>query len=185
MRHQFDPWVEKIPWMRAWQPTPVFLPRESHGQRSLGNYSTWGRKESDMTEVTQQHRCIVRQILNHWEHQSSPLQKVFLLLIYQAEKNEVCFIFLCCNKGFSEHRFTFIFVYLVNYFLRINFCKHLFMVKRQAHLKFDKYCQIVLKTQFRFVLPSTSLFARFSSSFIIWILVIFISLFGFFITDEL
>ena len=157
MRHQFDPWVEKILWIRAWQPTPAFLPRESHGQRSLGNYSPWGQKESDMTEVTQQHRCIVRQILNRWEHQSSPLQKVFLLLIYQAEKNEVCFIFLCCNKGFSEHRFTFIFVYLVNYFLRINFCKQIFMVKRYAHLKFDKYCQIVLKTQFRFVLPSISI----------------------------
>ena len=34
-RHQFDPWVGKIPWRRAWQPTPVFLPGESHGQRSL------------------------------------------------------------------------------------------------------------------------------------------------------
>ena len=33
-RHEFDPWVGKIPWMRAWQPTPVFLPGESHGQRS-------------------------------------------------------------------------------------------------------------------------------------------------------
>ena len=31
-----DPWVWKIPWRRAWQPTPVFLPGESHGQRSLG-----------------------------------------------------------------------------------------------------------------------------------------------------
>ena len=30
----FDPWVRKIPWRRAWQPTPVFLPGESHGQRS-------------------------------------------------------------------------------------------------------------------------------------------------------
>ena len=35
MRHRFDPWVRKIPWRRAWQPTPVFLPGESHGQRSL------------------------------------------------------------------------------------------------------------------------------------------------------
>ena len=35
-RHRFDPWVGKIPWRRAWQPTPVFLPGESHGQRSLG-----------------------------------------------------------------------------------------------------------------------------------------------------
>ena len=34
------------------QPTPVFLPRESHGQRSLVGYSPWGRKELDMTEHT-------------------------------------------------------------------------------------------------------------------------------------
>ena len=32
------PWVGKIPWRRAWQPTPVFLPGESHGQRSLVGY---------------------------------------------------------------------------------------------------------------------------------------------------
>ena len=46
----FDPWVGKIPWRRAWQPTPVFLPGESHGQRILVGYSSWGREESDMTE---------------------------------------------------------------------------------------------------------------------------------------
>ena len=34
-----SPWVGKIPWRRAWQPTPVFVPGESHGQRSLGGYS--------------------------------------------------------------------------------------------------------------------------------------------------
>ena len=34
-RHGFDPWVGKVPWRKAWQPTPVFLPGESHGQRSL------------------------------------------------------------------------------------------------------------------------------------------------------
>ena len=37
-------------WRRAWQPTPVFLPGEFHGQRSLVDYSLWGHKESDMTE---------------------------------------------------------------------------------------------------------------------------------------
>ena len=45
----FDPWVGKIPWRRKQQPTPVFLPGESHGQRSLMDYSPWGCKESDMT----------------------------------------------------------------------------------------------------------------------------------------
>ena len=51
-RHKFDPWVGKIPWRRAWQTTPVFLPGESHGQRSLMGYSPWGDKESDTTEAT-------------------------------------------------------------------------------------------------------------------------------------
>ena len=46
----FSPWVRKIPWRRKWQSTPVFLPRKSHGQRSLVDYSPWGHKESDMTK---------------------------------------------------------------------------------------------------------------------------------------
>ena len=49
-RPGFDPWVGKTPWRRAWQPTLVFLPGESHGQRSLVGYSPWGHRESDMTE---------------------------------------------------------------------------------------------------------------------------------------
>ena len=40
-------WIGKIPWRRAWQPTPVFLSGESLGQRSLVGYSPWGQKESD------------------------------------------------------------------------------------------------------------------------------------------
>ena len=44
-RPSFNPWVGKIPWRREWQPTPVFLPRELHGQRSLAGYSPWGHKE--------------------------------------------------------------------------------------------------------------------------------------------
>ena len=37
-------------WGTKWQPTPVFLPEKSHGQRSLVGYSPWGRKESDTTD---------------------------------------------------------------------------------------------------------------------------------------
>ena len=44
------------PLERKWQPTPVFLSGESHGQRSLVGYSPWGRKESDMTE----HICMLK-----------------------------------------------------------------------------------------------------------------------------
>ena len=54
----------RFPWRRAWQPTPVFLPGEFQGQRSLAGYSPWGCKESDMTELLRKHaqvpghRCI-------------------------------------------------------------------------------------------------------------------------------
>ena len=50
----------KIPWRRKWQPAPVFLLGESHGQRSLVGYSLWGHKESDMTE----HRVISINLLS-------------------------------------------------------------------------------------------------------------------------
>ena len=50
--HRFDPCFGTTPWRTAWQPTPVFLPGESHGQRSLVGYSPWGHKEPDTTEVT-------------------------------------------------------------------------------------------------------------------------------------
>ena len=43
-RPGFNPWVMKIPWRKPWQATPVFLPRESHGQRSLEDYSPWVAK---------------------------------------------------------------------------------------------------------------------------------------------
>ena len=49
---KFNHRVRKMPWRRAWQPTLVFLPRESHGQSLLG-YSPWGHTELDTTEMTQ------------------------------------------------------------------------------------------------------------------------------------
>ena len=51
-RPGFNPWVGKILRGRKWQPTPVFLPRKSHGQRSLAGYSPWGHRELDTTERT-------------------------------------------------------------------------------------------------------------------------------------
>ena len=47
---RFDPWLGKIPERRKWQPTPVFLPGEFQGQKSLMGYSPRNRKVSDMTE---------------------------------------------------------------------------------------------------------------------------------------
>ena len=51
-RHWFNPWVRKIPWRRAWEPTPVFLSAKSHGQRILVDYDPQGSRELDSTEVT-------------------------------------------------------------------------------------------------------------------------------------
>ena len=68
----FNPQVGKIPWRRAWQPTPLFLPRESHGQRSLMGCSPQGRKESDTTEATEHtpspyfHRSFPKPHHNHF-----------------------------------------------------------------------------------------------------------------------
>ena len=60
-RLRLQPWVGKILWRRVWQPTPVFLPEESHAQRSLEGYSPQRCKELDKTEETQpahMHTCI-------------------------------------------------------------------------------------------------------------------------------
>ena len=56
VRCGFHPWVRKIPWRRVWQLTPVVLPGEPHGQRSLEGYSPWGHIELDTTEVTEHAR---------------------------------------------------------------------------------------------------------------------------------
>jgi len=45
-------------WRRKWQPIPVFLPGESHGQRSLAGHGPWGHKESDTTKKTE-HACMI------------------------------------------------------------------------------------------------------------------------------
>ena len=72
-RPRFDLWVGKIPWRRAWQPTPVFLPGESHGQRSLAGYSPRGRKELDMTERLSP--AYTHQTCSYWLHLNSSITK--------------------------------------------------------------------------------------------------------------
>ena len=51
-RLRFDPWV--VLWRKKWQPTPVFLPETSHGQRSLAGYSSWGHKRVKHNYVSEQ-----------------------------------------------------------------------------------------------------------------------------------
>ena len=47
-----------IPWRKKWQPTPVFLPEESHRPRILAGYGPQGHKESDTTEATEREPCL-------------------------------------------------------------------------------------------------------------------------------
>ena len=61
--------VTLICWRRKWQPSPVFLPKKSHGQRSLVGYGPWGRRELDMTEQTNNALiCILQRFkINKWK----------------------------------------------------------------------------------------------------------------------
>ena len=54
-RRAFDPWVRKIPWRSIWQPIPAFLPRESHGQRSLASYGPWVAKRQTLLKQPSTH----------------------------------------------------------------------------------------------------------------------------------
>ena len=53
-RLRFDPWVRKIPWKSVWQFTPVFLPRESNGHRSLVGYSSQDHKKTQLKRLSTQ-----------------------------------------------------------------------------------------------------------------------------------
>ena len=57
-RHRFHPWIGKVPWKRKWQPTPVFLPGKSHGQRSLAGYSPWGCETAGHDLATKQQQIM-------------------------------------------------------------------------------------------------------------------------------
>ena len=60
----FDLWVRRIPWRRAWQPTTVFLPRESHGQKSLAGYSPWVTKsQTQLMRLSKRTRTFTRSII--------------------------------------------------------------------------------------------------------------------------
>ena len=68
---RFHPWVRKIHWRRKWQPTPVFLPGKTHGQRSLAGYSPWGCKEAHTTERLHSLTHSLTPVAKDWKHQFS------------------------------------------------------------------------------------------------------------------
>ena len=69
---EFDPWVGKIPWRRKWQPTPVFLPGESHRQRSLGVYSPRSWKNLTWLKQLSMHTLVHCGTLGRWLNLSEP-----------------------------------------------------------------------------------------------------------------
>ena len=62
-----ETWVGKIPWRRKWQPTPVLLPGQPHGWRSLVGYSPRGCKESDTTEQLHFHFVCLNYNFSEWQ----------------------------------------------------------------------------------------------------------------------
>ena len=81
----------EIPWRRKWQPTPIFLPGESHGQRSLMGYSPRGPKESDTTERLSMHAFI--QIENTFPSEECGLMSYW----YSCLSCEIISCSLVCN----------------------------------------------------------------------------------------
>ena len=98
-----NPGVRKIPWGREWLPTPVFLPADFHGQRSLADHSPWGRKESHLTEeLTLLLHCIYQvrkscQSVSYWNNDvalKSKRRKTLVLnsgfLLYLSRLTSLC-----------------------------------------------------------------------------------------------
>ena len=89
-RCRFIHWVGKITWRRKWKPTPVFLPGDFHGQRSLAGYSPCGHKESDTTE----HTSMKQNKMHHHHHMKK--------LVTQS-CTTLCGPMDCSPPGFSVH----------------------------------------------------------------------------------
>ena len=94
---KFDPRVRTIPWRREWQPMPVFLPGEFHGQSSLVSYSSWSCKKLTRANNTHTHThthtsyfkvAISWVSLWYKKHAISPFQKYFCLMLFS--------FYLCC-----------------------------------------------------------------------------------------
>ena len=80
-RLRFIPWVGTIPWKRKWQPTPLFLPGQSYGQRSLVGSSPWGHKRVGYNLATkqQQHSAEYGESPDLWSQENFDLTLLFLI----------------------------------------------------------------------------------------------------------
>ena len=93
-RLEFQPWGRKLPWRGKWQPSPVFLPGKSHGQRSLAGYSPWGRKR------------VGHNLSTEHAHSLDPSPYPHLLHSSWAIRGTVCFLQRVWGKSASSHWFT-------------------------------------------------------------------------------
>ena len=71
--------MRRIPWRRAWQPTPVFLPGKLRGQRSLAGYSLWNHKELDTTEQLSTQILTVPRLRDCTKQTANQVNKTFPL----------------------------------------------------------------------------------------------------------
>ena len=101
-RCRFNPWVGKIPWRREWQPSPVFLPEESHGQRSLVSYIVHrGHKELDTTEqLTHTRKLIIRKpyltwAIFHFKHRGVKACVEYRWLLILSILKKLSYLFYC------------------------------------------------------------------------------------------
>ena len=84
-RCRFYPWSRKIPWKRKWQPTPVFLPGKSHGQRSLKGYSPWTHKRVEHILVTKEQH-LQQIVMKISETPAGFLNTYFMLFMWSKQK---------------------------------------------------------------------------------------------------
>ena len=98
-----DPWVGKIPRRRAWQPTPVFLPGESHGQRSLAGCSWWGRRVGrDWATKHSAEQCV-------YVNPSLPIYPPSPLPLSIRWLSTFVILFLFCNEFIGTTFFDFMY----------------------------------------------------------------------------
>ena len=107
-RWEFDPWVGKILWRREWVPTPVFLPEESHRQKSLVGYRPWGRKEyiKDLFSCDMQTlHCSVWDLPPWSGSESRPSALGIWSLSHQGSPRVSfwCLLLMCANESLSQY----------------------------------------------------------------------------------
>jgi len=92
--------VRKMPWRRNWKSTPVFLPRKSHGQRSLVGYSPWGHKEGQREYYSAIKKTKVMAFAATWIE----LEIIRLSKLSHTEKDKYNMISLVCGMFFEKYK---------------------------------------------------------------------------------